>query len=72
MTNATQTHYGVTEMAEVFGKMTGKPITKQAMSARMNTKLFTDTCTVESTGYGRIVPVDQFHEYVRKWVEQNA
>lgn len=67
-----QTHYGVTEMAEVLGKATGRTISKQAMSARMNTAMFNRFCKVESTRHGRIVPIDQFEEYVRAWIEENS
>jgi len=67
-----QTHYGVTEMAEVLGQTLGRSISKQAMSARMDTALFKEHCKVQSTRHGRMVPIGQFEAYVQAWIAQEA
>lgn len=66
-----QTHYGVTEMAEVLGRAIGRTISKQAMSARMDTKLFKEYCKIEGPRHGRMVPIHQFETYVAAWVAEN-
>ena len=68
MTTIEQTHYGVTEMAEIFQSMTGQAITKQAMSARMDTKLFKEICQIEGTRDTRMVRIEEFREYVERWI----
>jgi len=68
---AGQTHYGITEMAEVLGKAMGRTISKQAMSARMETALFKEHCTVEGPRHGRMVPISQFDAYVEAWLANN-
>jgi hypothetical protein len=57
---------GVTEMAEVEG------VSKQAMSARMQTRLFIANVQIFETRRGRLVPRDQFDHYreVRKGLDE--
>lgn len=55
---------GVSDMARRISAAYGYTISRQAMAARMETRLFRSTCEVLHTSAGRLVESEQFDRYV--------
>ena len=55
---------GISDMARRISAAYGYTITRQAMAARMETRLFRSTCEVLHTSAGRLVESEQFDLYV--------